>query len=677
MNIALGIDTGGTYTDAVLVDQEDSVVLASAKALTTYHDLAVGISEAIAAVLADTASRIEPANIEMVSLSTTLATNAIVEGNGSPICLLLIGYDPQLIANYGFERELVTQNVRFIRGGHTVMGLEQLPLDEDAVLQAIEGFRDRVEAFAISGYFGVRNPEHELRAKQLVEEQTRGRDGRSLPVTCGHELSSRLNSVRRATTTALNARLIPLLTDLISTVRQTLDQAGISAPLMVVKGDGSLVRAGWAMQRPIETILSGPAASVVGASHLVGEKDVWVVDVGGTTTDIAGLEAGQPRINPQGAQVGRWQTMVEAVDVYTEGLGGDSMVRLNGAKPGESPFQIGPRRVVPLSVLAAHYPQILAALRAQVSEPKRYRYRGQFVLAQRFHTAGLSEYDRRFLKLLADGPRSMDELGSGSELGGLTLSRVERLAAQHIVQLAGFTPTDALHALGYFDRWNREAAQLGAKLYAGMLKLDVETFCQRVVGEVSERVGVALISKVLRDEAIAPAWEKEPIARAFIDRALHRTNDSALLCEMRLNRPVVAIGAPVAAYLPRTTELLHTDLLVPEHAEVANAMGAVAGSVVQRREIIIRPIDAIENPFRAYLPDGVRDFAKLEEAVTATRGIMDPFMVELARRAGAMQVEVKYKRTDVIAPLDEAFGDETWLETLLAFTAVGRPGLGR
>jgi len=121
----------------------------------------------------------------------------------------------------------------------------------------------------------------------------------------------------------------------------------------VVKGDGSLVRAGWAMRRPIETILSGPAASVVGAWHLAGRRDVWVVDVGGTTTDIAVLHDGRPRLNPEGAQVSRWRTMVKAVDVHTVGLGGDSHVRLSD----EGRLAIGPRRVVPLCLLATEHPR--------------------------------------------------------------------------------------------------------------------------------------------------------------------------------------------------------------------------------------------------------------------------------------------------------------------------------
>ncbi len=203
MDVALGIDTGGTYTDAVLVDHATGQVLAGAKALTTRHNLAVGIQEAIAAVFAaraGTPEAIWPADIVLVGLSTTLATNAMVEGQGGPVCLLLIGYDPELMKQYGFERELGTADFVYVRGGHNEQGDEAAPLDEAALRSAVLAHQDTVEAFAVSGYFSVRDPAHELRARAIIQELT------GLPTTCGHELSSQLNAVRRATTAALNAR---------------------------------------------------------------------------------------------------------------------------------------------------------------------------------------------------------------------------------------------------------------------------------------------------------------------------------------------------------------------------------------------------------------------------------------------------------------------------------------
>jgi len=680
MTVALGIDTGGTYTDAVLVDQASGKVLSAAKALTTYHDLSIGIGEAVAAAFEGHA--VPPAEVNLVGLSTTLATNAIVEGRGSPVCLLLAGYDPALIRQYGFERDLVTQDVVYLRGGHDGAGNEIEPLDEPAAREAILARRDQVEAFAVSGYFGVRNPAHELRLQALVEELTvSANGGQPLPVTCGHELTTRLNAVRRATTTALNARLIPLLRELIATVRRTLDRLGIAAPLMVVKGDGSLVRAEWAVQRPIETILSGPAASVVGAWYLAGRRDVWMVDVGGTTTDIVALRDGRPRLNAEGAQVGRWRTMVEAVDAHTIGLGGDSLVSLDG----DGLPAIGPRRVVPLCLLADQFPQVVDELERQVGVRRWAGLAAQFVLAQPRTAHGLSESDQALLQALGAGPQSLMGLAERLRYGSLVLRQLESLEARRLVLRAGFTPTDALHALGRFERWNAEASRIGAELLAGQLDLPPETFCERVVADVSSRVTTALVSKLLSDEVAAPGgasapgntgvpdWEREPVAAAFLARALGNVPTSDLDCRLALRHPVIAIGAPVEAYMPRVAEQLSTELVIPPHADVANAVGAVAGSVVLKLQATIRPLDG-DQRFRLHLPDSVLDFGAVEEGVAYARRVVPDQLRALARQAGAGQVELQESREDRNVAVQAEWGQPIYLGTLLTFTAVGRPG---
>jgi N-methylhydantoinase A/oxoprolinase/acetone carboxylase beta subunit len=666
MTIALGIDTGGTYTDAVLVNQSSSQVMAGAKALTTYHDLSAGIGQAVAAVFEGQAT--SPADVRMVGLSTTLATNAIVESRGSPVCLLLIGYDPELIRQYGFEHDLVTRDVVYLRGGHDGAGCEIEPLDEAAAREAILARRDRVEAFAVSGYFGVRNPAHELRVRSLVEELTASVEGQSLPVTCGHELTTRLNAVRRATTTALNARLIPLLQELVATVRSTLDGLGIVAPLMVVKGDGSLVRAEWAMQRPIETVLSGPAASVVGAWHLAGRRDVWVVDVGGTTTDIAVLREGRPRLSPEGAQIGTWRTMVEAVDVHTVGLGGDSLVIVDA----EGRLIIGPRRVVPLCTLASQHPQVVDELRRQVSSRLRRGLTGQFALAQRRAAHALSEADERLLRELATGPQSLVALAERTRHGPLAVQRIEELEIRRLALRSGFTPTDALHVLGRFEHWKTEASRLGAELLAAQMGLSTESFCELVASGVSDRVTTALVGKVLGDEAALPDGERKSSLDPLLARALGNVSTSDLDCRLGLRRPVVAVGAPVEAYMPRVAQQLHTELVIPHHTGVANAVGAVAGGVVLQRRVLIRPVDA-DHHFRLHLPNGVRDVSSVEEGVAYAQETVAPELSVLAQQAGADQAEVRMARVDKSAPVKGGWGQSVYLETELTFTAVGRP----
>ena len=400
MHIALGIDTGGTYTDAVLVNHDDGTVLAGAKALTTRHNLAEGIAAALTALLQSPAAReISPHDIGLASISTTLATNTLAEGHSGAVTLFLIGYDEGLMKQYGFSGQLSTDDIVYIQGGHNDRGEEVAPLDLALVASEVEKRMGKTEAFAVSGYFSVRNPAHELQVRDLIAKHS------DCPVSCGHQLSSRLNAVRRATTTALNAHLILPLGDLIRSVRQTLTEMGIAAPLMVVKGDGSLIRADIALERPIETILSGPAASVVGAWHLAGRRNVWVVDVGGTTTDIAALSDGAPRLSREGAQVAGWRTMVEAIDVHTTGLGGDSHVRADS----DGELLIGPRRVIPISLLASQYPEVTAELKAQQAMPGRKHLAdaAQFLAKARNPGYTLSTDETELLATLAVGPQSL------------------------------------------------------------------------------------------------------------------------------------------------------------------------------------------------------------------------------------------------------------------------------
>jgi len=668
VTIALGIDTGGTYTDAVLVEQSDGTVIDGAKALTTHDDLSIGIGEAVAAVLRG--QDIAPTDVRLVGLSTTLATNAIVEGRGNPICLLLIGYDPELIQQFRFERHLVTQDVVYLRGGHDGAGNEVAPLDEAAAREAILSRRDRVEAFAVSGYFGVRNPTHELRVRALVEELSASANGGAIPVTCGHELTTRLNAVRRATTTALNARLIPLLQELIATVRDTLDVLGVTAPLMVVKGDGSLVRAEWAMQRPIETILSGPAASVIGAWHLAGRRDVWVVDVGGTTTDIAVLRDGRPCLNPEGAQVGEWKTMVEAVDVHTVGLGGDSLVHLDA----KGRLVIGPRRVIPLCTLAADHPQIVDELRRQLGGGQRKSRIEQFVIAQRRPSPSLPQEERALLQHLSAGPQSLDTLLERLRYSPLVMRRIEKLEAQRLVARAGFTPTDALHVLGRFERWNTQASRLSARLLAARMNLSPQAFCERVTSQMSNRVAREVVTKAMNDAGEPPDWRRDTSAAALLARALGEADTSDLDCQLRLARPIVAVGAPVKAYLPRVAQQLNTDLFIPPHAEVGNAVGAVAGGVILQKQVLIHPLDT-DHHVRLHLPDGVYDAPSVKEGIRYAQKVVPPMIRALARQAGAEQIEVQMTRVDQEVPIQGQWGEKVYLGTELTFIAIGRPGI--
>ncbi|NLG28486.1 MAG: hydantoinase/oxoprolinase family protein, partial [Chloroflexi bacterium] len=538
MAIVLGIYTGGTYTDAVLVDHESGAILAGAKALTTHNHLQAGIAGAIERVLAAPAARhVRVEDVRLVSVSTTLATNAIAEGRGAPICALLIGYQDALPDEESMQRpefDLPQARYAFVRGGHDPEGVEREPLDLYGLRAAILQHAPHVAAFAISGYFGTRNPEHELEAKRMVAEMT------GLPVTCGHELTHQLDAIRRAMTVNLNATLIPLLTDLIAAVEQTMAQHGICAPLMVVKGDGSLMESSLAKERPIETILSGPAASVVGAQHLAGGlQDMVVVDMGGTTTDIAVIQAGHPRLSPRGARVGRWHTMIEAIEAHTAGLGGDSRVWLDA----EHSLQVGPTRVVPLSLLASERPETLDALRRQAERTKPAGSDGEFLLLRsdesesRWSETERPPFHAELMAALHRGPLAVDEVLRMMEHPFLYMRYLERLERLGVVMRAGFTPTDAAHVANQYREWSLEAAELGARLLGRRVGLQPEAFSTHVLELTSLRIAEEVVHKLWNDDRHNG---NHGMDRDVLAVALHPAPENTLECAFVVKPELVA-----------------------------------------------------------------------------------------------------------------------------------------
>ena len=369
MTLLLGVDTGGTYTDAVLIRDEEHVI-ASAKALTTRHDLAIGVGGAVRAVLEQ--AGVDASDVSMASLSTTLATNALVEGQGGRVALIYIGFREKDLDGHGLKDALKGDPCIVLSGGHHHDGSEASPLDEMALIAFLEKNKSEVSGFAVASQFATRNPAHELRSLALVTQIT------GKPVSASHQLSAKLNGPKRALTAVLNARLIGLIDRLIGRAESVLKEIGITAPMMVVRGDGALISSNQARERPIETILSGPAASIVGARWMTGADHALVSDIGGTTTDIALLRDGRPAIDPGGARVGPYRTMVEAVAMRTHGLGGDSEVHFisEGLKGGVT---LGPRRLLPISLIAMDAPDVVhAALDSQLRSTTPGEYDGRF-----------------------------------------------------------------------------------------------------------------------------------------------------------------------------------------------------------------------------------------------------------------------------------------------------------
>ena len=664
MAIKLGIDTGGTYTDAVLFSDEEGV-LRSAKSLTTKHDLSIGIGKATRKVLEGQ----DPASIDLVSVSTTLATNAIVEQHGAPACLIMIGFGEEALERGGLGKVLGKDPVIFVEGGHRAQGHRLAPLDREALIKVAKDHGDKVSAFAIAGRFAVRNPAHENEAKELL------RDFTGKPVTCSHELAADLDAPRRALTAVLNARLIFLLQQLVDAVQTLLDEEKVTAPLMVVQGDGSLITAEMALSRPVETILSGPAASLVGAQYLAQEKDMIVSDMGGTTSDVAVLRDGRPVLDENGAVVGGFRTMVRAVSVHTFGLGGDSEIRWDTMSKG---LVAGPRRTVPLSLLVDEYPAMLPVLERQVQDRKMDAQNGVFVLRLRSlltDRSGFSKAELEVWDALGNGPLAITEF----DREFLLRKAVGSLENQGLIIRSAFTPSDASHVLGRQSNWNPEGARLGAELWCWPKELEgwegmesIDAFAQRVVEQVVRQTGECLVATALEDAGLRNHWDGGALGNSLVKAATSLQNDQGMLnIDLKLSQPIVGIGAPAALYYQPVADRLSSRLILPPSGDVCNAVGAVAASVTRSIKVVMTV--PAEGLYRVHLPSGNRDFKEdLEAAWRFAREEGKASAIALAKDAGAIDPDVRLtEEQDVV----DTNGKDMFLEGRLFIVASGRPRL--
>ncbi|SOC84043.1 N-methylhydantoinase A/oxoprolinase/acetone carboxylase, beta subunit [Ensifer adhaerens] len=644
--ISLGIDTGGTYTDAVLFSDTRGVI-AKAKALTTRHDLAEGIAGAADAALA--AAQIDSREIRLVSLSTTLATNALVEGQGQRAALVMIGFGEDDLARDGLGEAAKAGPVIFLPGGHDVHGRET-PLQMEALEKALPQLATEVSAFAVAGYFAVRNPSHEQRVRDLIVSRT------GLPVTCSHELSSKLGGPRRALTTLLNARLVGMIGRLVGACESYLGSRNIAAPLMVVRGDGALISASEARLRPIETILSGPAASLAGAQFLTGLDSAVVSDIGGTTTDVAILENGRPKLDPDGAMVGGHRTMVEAVAMRTYGLGGDSEVRIDLAGL-VARIELGPRRVLPLSLIGHRFPDVvIPALEKQIGAVHAQRHEGLFAIRTGLPdsmAAGLSAQEAALYARITDQPQPLTQLLTTAP----QKSALDRLAARGLAHVCGITPSDALHALGRQGQWNAAAAQLGLELAARQkggngkpIAADAEDLANRIVQRLTRQSSHAILEACLTDDG---ETGMEPAKSRAVARALDR-QPGVVRFSLALDRPLIGLGASAPVYYPAIAQELSAPAVIPDHADVANAIGAVAGQI---RETVTVFVTSPEEGIFLLNGSGetlrfVSEFDALDAAraraveharsLAARSGLVEPH-VELTEEADAAEIEGKRK----------------------------------
>ncbi|MBE9523667.1 MAG: hydantoinase/oxoprolinase family protein [Chloroflexi bacterium] len=630
--LVLGIDTGGTYTDGILLDYHANRVLAAHKSLTTKRDYAIGIEKVIESIQIQ-----DPASIQMVSISTTLATNAIAEGKGKRVALFLIGYDPELIASYQMEQQFATPNYYYFAGGHNLYGAEKDTLALAALLETTVQIKNQIDAIAISSYFSPLNPEHENRAYKALSQVC------DLPIVLGHQLSTKLGSVERATTAALNASLLSILQDFIVAVRRAMENRGIDAPLMVVRGDGTLMSDEFAARTPVETIHSGPAASAIGGRFLSHLDNALVIDVGGTTTDLALVQDGAVTISETGASVSGFKTSVKAANLLSIGLGGDSYITVNR----ENNIVIGPRRVVPLAYLAHQHKFIGTRLKALTQKtwppPTPDWLEFWFLLRAPDRTHTFSDREKMLIKILGEGPIAVPELIKKMSALHKNQLGADPLIRREIIGIAGLTPTDLLHIDGRHTPWDKDAAAYGLQLLTNHLHWDTEGLTDFVWTRISEIIAKAVVEFLTGKNIPSDSGYKADIGPWFFHNSLSPQHPH-LDTQIRLQHPIIGIGAPAEIMLADVAKRLHTDLILPDHYFVANAVGAVAGSIMVSEEILVYPrlsgtgIDVIS--YYVQSRDEREEFEELTDAIAYARNAGRERVLNAALRSGADNPEV-------------------------------------
>jgi N-methylhydantoinase A/oxoprolinase/acetone carboxylase beta subunit len=656
----LGIDAGGTYTDAVIYDFEDKTVVSKKKALTTKWDFTIGIGEALADFQQEAL-----AQVDLVSVSTTLATNAIVEGEGQRAGMLIMpgpGAACDELSSYGPWAE--------IKGQLSISGLEVQAVDKNQVHEVARKMieKEGVTAFAVSGFGGSVNPTHELEVRNILVESF------GMIVCCGHELSDQLNLVVRAQTALLNARIIPRMVKFFQELESIFVSRAIHAPIMVVKGDGTLVSARMAVERPVETVLSGPAASVAGAKLLTGLEQALVVDIGGTTTDTGTLENGLVKICSQGARVGNTSTHVKALDIRTVGLGGDSLIRY-----AKSELHLGPRRVAPVSWASTRDPggmdRALQYMEKHASTESQTNFSQVILMSseggdpeQPLFPFQPTKQELELLELLYKRPHCLEELARILGLNSHRFLNSRRLEEVGLVQRCGLTPTDILHLEGSFVQWHKEAAERMVSILAQFSKNEPASLTRLVRHRFEKALARELVLKHLAEDVEVLEETDSRLLEHLLQCMLGKKGKTYQV-RVKFDHPIVGIGAPAPYFLPATGRLFDTEVLIPKDGDVANALGAISSNIVIRETLEIRPAPA--GGFQLQGIAGPNHFDDIDEVEKLAVEHLLHNISGKGRKAGTRSDDVTMEIKDII--VDTADGASLFLGRTISATLVGRP----
>lgn len=322
----IGLDVGGTHTDVVLLNQEGLVK--KIKVPTDAADLFKTVLTGLEKITED----VDLQKISRIVLSTTLTTNAIVQKKIQPVGIIVTsgpGIDPESFRTH--------THYFTVSGAMDHRGREIEPIDPNEIRRIADRLKDEgIRYVGVVGKFSARNPNHEIKIKDTLKDSFE-------KVFMGHRVSGTLNFPRRIATTFINASVYPLHKLFFEAVKKSLEQKGLEVPIHLLKADGGTMSFDASIGFPGQTILSGPAASVMGSIPFASDQDDTVVlDIGGTTTDMAVLINRVPVLEPLGIELDGYKTLIRSLKTRSVGLGGDSWVRVSNGKLCVGPERMGP-----------------------------------------------------------------------------------------------------------------------------------------------------------------------------------------------------------------------------------------------------------------------------------------------------------------------------------------------
>lgn len=576
----IGIDVGGTNTDGVLYDCVEKKIVVSVKIPTVHSSYAKAIESALRALIGGCGNK--SSEVASLNISTTVSTNALLEGKGASSNLILIGFEryPHIVSDV--EMTIKPLSLLKVRGGHTAWGKERYSFDREAVEKFVK--KRTGELFTVSSLYSPRNPEHETAAQRILLSNGSGH------VTCSHELSySKLNSVKRTVTAYLNTSLIPVANRLLDDISTVVKKNKISCPVMFLRSDSTLVPSEWCRKFPIEMIYSGPAASLKGACFIAGEcrqSSFIVADIGGTSTDIGRIENGRAVFSEEGAKIGSYRTMIPSLDIMSIALGGDSKIEISKAEE----ITVGPERSVPL---------------CRASEETGFSA-GDVIDCLIKSSANEGDMTGFLINYGCNDPSGDigDLTGYAKPLPFMGEDPCRAGPEKWLTKEFSYTPTDAFNTMGLSDVGDPEISKAASYV--------IGRKCRMASIDLARQISVKTNS-VLEYSIKDYACRCRPLPRIYV-------------------------GTPAKVFV-KLGEKDGIDITVPENFDVAGAAGAAVSSMEFSCSVFIMHSFS-DDSFTAFLPETTVSSGNFQELLNEAEEAGKKYLGKLAEEMGYSETRV-------------------------------------